>query len=305
MAGYFIVFTKGIQLMIKSMTGYGKAQAERNGVAISVEIKTLNSKFLELSLRLPKAYSEKEMELRNLLSQQLERGKANVSIEMQSVDATESKVEYNQPLFLHYYRQLQALAEAANAAQDDIFRLAIQQPDVSRITTTEFNEEEWKQLKSLVLEAMQACDAFRAREGEALRGKLAGYTEEIQQQLQAIEERDPARTETIKEKLSKKLEEVQQVEKIDQNRLEQELIYYIEKLDISEEKVRLLTHLNYFQENLQSKESNGKKLGFIAQEIGREINTIGSKANDAAIQRYVVSMKEELEKIKEQVLNII
>lgn len=305
MAGDFKLFTKGIQLMIKSMTGYGKAQAERNGVAISVEIKTLNSKFLELNLRLPKAYSEKEMELRNLLSRQLERGKANVSIEMQSVDATESKVEYNKPLFLHYYGQLQALAEAAGAGQDDIFRLAVQQPDVSRTLTTEFDEEEWKQLESLVMEALQACDAFRTREGEALKEQLAGYIREIQQQLQAIEERDPARTETIKEKLSKKLEEVQQVEKIDQNRLEQELIYYIEKLDISEEKVRLLTHLNYFEQNLQSGESNGKKLGFIAQEIGREINTIGSKANDAAIQRYVVSMKEELEKIKEQVLNIM
>lgn len=287
------------------MTGYGKAQAERNGVAISVEIKTLNSKFLELNLRLPKAYSEKEMELRNLLSQQLERGKANVSIDMQSMDATESKVEYNQQLFLHYYRQLQELAEAANASQDDIFRLAIQQPDVSRTISSEFDEEEWKLLESLIQQAAEACDAFRLREGEALKEKLSSYATEIKRQLQAVEERDPVRTEAVKEKLSKKLEELNQVEKLDQNRLEQELIYYIEKLDISEEKVRLLTHLNYFEQNLQSKESNGKKLGFIAQEIGREINTIGSKANDAAIQRFVVGMKEELEKIKEQVLNIM
>lgn len=292
--------------MIKSMTGYGKAQAERNGVAINVEIKTLNSKFLELNLRLPKAYSEKEMELRNLLSKQLERGKANVSIDMQSMDATESKVEFNKPLFLSYYRQLQELAQAAAAPSlDDVFRLAFQQPDVSRTTTTEFDEEEWKLLESLIQEAAEACDAFRLREGEELKEKLASYIAEIKKQLQAVEERDPFRTEAVKEKLSKKLEELQQVEKIDQNRLEQELIYYIEKLDISEEKVRLLTHLNYFEQNLQSKESNGKKLGFIAQEIGREINTIGSKANDAAIQRYVVGMKEELEKVKEQVLNIM
>lgn len=292
--------------MIKSMTGYGKAQAERNGVAINVEIKTLNSKFLELNLRLPKAYSEKEMELRNLLSKQLERGKANVSIDMQSMDATESKVEFNKPLFLSYYRQLQELAQAAGAPSlDDVFRLAIQQPDVSRTTTTEFDEEEWKLLESLIQEASEACDAFRLREGEELKEKLASYIAEIKKQLQAVEERDPFRAEAVKEKLNKKLEELQQVEKIDQNRLEQELIYYIEKLDISEEKVRLLTHLNYFEQNLQSKESNGKKLGFIAQEIGREINTIGSKANDAAIQRYVVGMKEELEKVKEQVLNIM
>lgn len=292
--------------MIKSMTGYGKAQAERNGVTINVEIKTLNSKFLELNLRLPKAYSEKEMELRNLLSQQLERGKANVSIDMQSVDATESKVEFNKPLFLSYYRQLQELAQAAGAPSlDDVFRLAVQQPDVSRTATREFDEEEWKLLESLIQEAAEACDAFRLREGEALKEKLASYISEIKSQLKAVEERDPFRTEAVKEKLNKKLEELQQVEKVDQNRLEQELIYYIEKLDISEEKVRLLTHLNYFEQNLQSKESNGKKLGFIAQEIGREINTIGSKANDAAIQRYVVGMKEELEKVKEQVLNIM
>lgn len=292
--------------MIKSMTGYGKAQAERNGVTINVEIKTLNSKFLELNLRLPKAYSEKEMELRNLLSQQLERGKANVSIDMQSVDATESKVEFNKPLFLLYYRQLQELAQAAGAPSlDDVFRLAVQQPDVSRTATREFDEEEWKLLESLIQEAAEACDAFRLREGEALKEKLASYIAEIKSQLQAVEERDPFRTEAVKEKLTRKLEELQQVEKVDQNRLEQELIYYIEKLDISEEKVRLLTHLNYFEQNLQSKESNGKKLGFIAQEIGREINTIGSKANDAAIQRYVVGMKEELEKVKEQVLNIM
>jgi uncharacterized protein (TIGR00255 family) len=292
--------------MIKSMTGYGKAQAEHNGVIFNVEVKTLNSKFLELNLRLPKAYSEKEMELRNLLTQQLERGKANVSIDMQSIDATESKVEFNKPLFLSYYRQLQELALAAGAPSlDDIFRLAVQQPDVSRTVSGEFNEEEWKQLEELVEKAVQACDAFRLREGEALKGKLAGYAAEIKRQLQAVEERDPIRTEAVKEKLSKKLEELKQVENVDQNRLEQELIYYIEKLDISEEKVRLLTHLNYFEQNLQSKESNGKKLGFIAQEIGREINTIGSKANDAAIQRFVVGMKEELEKIKEQVLNIM
>lgn len=291
--------------MIKSMTGYGKAQAEHNGVTFNVEIKTLNSKFLELNLRLPKAYSEKEMELRNLLTQQLERGKANVSIDMQSIDATESKVEFNKPLFLSYYRQLQVLAEAARAPQDDVFRLAVQQPDVSRTVSGEFNEEEWKQLEGLVQKAVLACDAFRLREGEVLKEKLAGYAAEIKRQLQAVEERDPIRTEAVKEKLSKKLEELQQVENVDQNRLEQELIYYIEKLDISEEKVRLLTHLNYFEQNLQSKGSNGKKLGFIAQEIGREINTIGSKANDAAIQRFVVGMKEELEKIKEQVLNIM
>ena len=291
--------------MVKSMTGYGKAQAERNNTLVTVEIKTLNSKFLELNLRLPRAYSEKEIEIRNLLSQQLERGKVNIGVEVQSSDALEARVEYNKPLFLQYYHQLQELAVAAGAPQDDIFRLALQQPEVSKSVSSEFDEEEWLFISGLVEEAAQQCEAFRKREGEALQERLIGYAQVIKQQLTAIEEQDPFRIEGIKERLSKKLEEVKQVEKIDQNRLEQELIYFIEKLDISEEKVRLLTHLNYFEQVLVSQESNGKKLGFIAQEIGREINTIGSKANDATIQRNVVVMKEELEKIKEQVLNLV
>ena len=288
------------------MTGYGKAQAERNNTIVTVEVKTLNSKFLEVNLRLPKAFSEKEIEIRNLLSQQLERGKASVAIEVQSADATESKIEYNKPLFLSYYRQLQDLAVAAGAPSfDDLFRIVMQQPDVAKVVNNDLSEDEWDLVSGLIEEAVQACDAFREREGAALQEKLSAYIDEIKRQLTAVEQRDPARAENVRDRLNKKLEDLQQVDKVDQNRLEQELIYYIEKLDISEEKVRLLTHLNYFEQVLQSPESNGKKLGFIAQEIGREINTIGSKANDAEIQRYVVNMKEELEKIKEQVLNII
>ena len=288
------------------MTGYGKAQAERNNTIVTVEVKTLNSKFLEVNLRLPKAFSEKEIEIRNQLSQQLERGKASVAIEVQSADATESKIEYNKPLFLSYYRQLKDLAVAAGAPSfDDLFRIAMQQPDVAKVVSNELSEDEWDLVSGLIEEATRACDAFRQREGAALQEKLSSYIGEIKRQLEAVEQRDPARAENVRERLNKKLEDLQQIDKIDQNRLEQELIYYIEKLDINEEKVRLLTHLSYFEQVLQSPESNGKKLGFIAQEIGREINTIGSKANDAETQRYVVNMKEELEKIKEQVLNII
>lgn len=291
--------------MIKSMTGYGKAQAEYNNTIVSVEIKALNSKFLELNLRLPRAYAEKEIEIRNLLTQQLERGKVNVSVDIQSNDGTEAKVEYNKPLFLQYYRQLQELAVAAGApSYDDIFRLALQQPEVTKSVGTELSEQEWQLVSGLIQEAANGCDAFRKREGAVLQERLLSYVAEIKRLLAAVEVQDPVRTETIKEKLSKKLEDLQNVEKVDQNRLEQELIYYIEKLDISEEKVRLLTHLNYLEQNLKG-ESNGKKLGFISQEVGREINTIGSKANDATIQRHVVGMKEELEKIKEQVLNIL
>ena len=287
------------------MTGYGKAQAERNNAVVTVEIKTLNSKFLELNLRLPKIYSEKEIEIRNLLTQHLERGKANINVEIQSNEITEAKVEYNKPLFLVYYRQLQELAKAAGAPEDDIFRLALQQPEVSKTLTSELNEDEWRFVEELISEAARQCNHFRLREGEALKEKLLEYVEEIRNRLRAVEEQDPLRMEGIKERMSKKLEELSSSDKVDQNRLEQELIYYIEKLDINEEKVRLLTHLDYFVQALKASESNGKKLGFIAQEIGREINTIGSKANDANIQRHVVVMKEELEKIKEQVLNIL
>jgi uncharacterized protein (TIGR00255 family) len=208
-------------------------------------------------------------------------------------------------LFVQYYRQLQELAREVEAPEDDIFRLALQQPDVSRSVAAELDEEEWHFVEKIIQEAIAECDAFRQREGETLKEKLLSYVEEIRALLKAVEQQDPFRTEAVKEKLAKKLEELQLSEKIDQNRLEQELIYYIEKLDISEEKVRLLTHLNYLEQNLRSAQSNGKKLGFIAQEIGREINTIGSKANDASIQKFVVGMKEELEKIKEQVLNIL
>lgn len=291
--------------MIKSMTGYGKAQAERNNAVVTVEIKTLNSKFLELNLRLPKVYSEKEIEIRNLLSQHLERGKASINLEVQSNEVAEAKVEYNKALFLLYYQQLQELAREAGAPENDIFKLALQQPEVSKTLSTELSEEEWKFVEELIAEAARHCDAFRLREGEALKEKLLEYTAEIKARLRAVEEQDPLRLEGIKERMNKKLEELIQTDKIDQNRLEQELIYYIEKLDINEEKVRLLTHLNYFEQALKAPESNGKKLGFISQEIGREINTIGSKANDAHIQRHVVVMKEELEKIKEQVLNIL
>lgn len=287
------------------MTGYGKAQAERNNTVVTIEIKTLNSKFMEMNLRLPKAYSEKEMEIRNLLTQQLERGKANVSVEVQSNETAEAKVEFNRPLFLQYFKQLQDLAREAGAPEHDVFRLALQQPEVTKTISTELNEEEWKFVEDLFIEASRQCNSFRLREGEALKEKLLEYIAEIKNRLQEVEAQDAGRAEGIKERLNKKLEELVQSGKVDQNRLEQELVYYIEKLDINEEKVRLRTHLDYFIQALEAPESNGKKLGFIAQELGREINTIGSKANDANIQRHVVVMKEELEKIKEQVLNLL
>ncbi|EMR04551.1 YicC/YloC family endoribonuclease [Cesiribacter andamanensis] len=291
--------------MLKSMTGYGKAQAEINNVLITAEVKTLNSKYLELNLRLPKAYSDAEMEVRNLLSHLLVRGKANVVVEVQHLGQSSTHVDYNKELFAYYYSTLQQLADSVGASHDDLFRLALQQPEVAGSPVTEVGEEEWQLMHETIRMAVKQCDVFRAREGDALRMKLHGYASEISRLLQEVEKKDGERIASIRERLEKKMEELMSLEKLDRNRLEQEMFFYIEKLDISEEKVRLRTHLNYFEQTLKSADSNGKKLGFLGQEIGREINTIGSKANDATVQLLVVQMKEELEKIKEQSLNIL
>lgn len=287
------------------MTGYGKAQAEKNNVLITAEVKTLNSKYLELNLRLPKAYTDYEMEVRHQLNHLLVRGKANVVVEVQYIGIANTHVDYNKALFLHYYQTLQQLADSVGAPQNDLFRLALQQPEVMNAPVVEVGEDEWKLMEETIRMAVKQCDAFRIREGESLRQKLHGYAIEIGRLLSEVERLDAGRMDNIRERLDKKMGELMSLEKLDKNRLEQEMFFYIEKLEISEEKVRLRTHLSYFEQTLNSPESNGKKLGFLSQEIGREINTIGSKANDAEIQLLVVQMKEELEKIKEQSLNIL
>lgn len=287
------------------MTGYGKAQAEKNNVLITAEVKTLNSKYLELNLRLPKAYTDYEMEVRHQLSHLLVRGKANVVVEVQYIGIASTHVDYNKELFLHYYKTLQDLAKSVGAPENDLFRLALQQPEVMNAPVSEVGEDEWKLMEETIRMAVKQCDAFRTREGEALRYKLHGYAAEIGRLLTEVERLDSGRMENIRERLEKKIDELMSLDKMDKNRLEQEMFFYIEKLEISEERVRLRTHLNYFEQTLNAADSNGKKLGFLSQEIGREINTIGSKANDAEIQLLVVQMKEELEKIKEQSLNIL
>ncbi len=287
------------------MTGYGKAQAEKNNVLITVEVKTLNSKYLELNLRLPKAYTDYEMEVRHQLNHLLVRGKANVTVEVQYLGISSTQINYNKELFRHYYQTLQQLAREVGAPENDIFRLALQQPEVVSTPVVELEEEEWKLMEETIRMAAKQCDAFRIREGEALRMKLHGYAVEIGRLLSEIEKLDSGRIDNIRERLEKRVEELMSLDKMDKNRLEQEMFFYIEKLEISEEKVRLRTHLSYFEQTLQAPDSNGKKLGFLSQEIGREINTIGSKANDAEIQLRVIQMKEELEKIKEQSLNIL
>ena len=293
--------------MIKSMTGYGYAVAESETATFVVEVKTLNSKFLEVGLRLPRDYSDKEIEVRNLIGNHLERGKVNVSVERQTKGGGRPKTFVNRPVFEAYYNELNAAAEAVGASKDELFKLALQMPDATSSEHIEQPAEsaadEWVILQQVLTDALEQCSGFRADEGRGLSVKLFEYINRIGYLLERVAEADPQRIEATRKKMHERLAEIAQGEHLDENRFEQEMIYYIERLDISEEKVRLKSHLDYFSEALET--GNGKKLGFIAQEIGREINTIGSKVSEATIQRMVVEMKEELEKIKEQSLNVL
>lgn len=292
--------------MIKSMTGYGQARYEDDDCAISAEVKTLNSKFLDVGVRIPRSFNDKEILVRNLVSEKLERGKVSLIFEYSSKNDIASKVNINAKLFNAYYENLKALSESVDSKSEDLFKMAVQFPEVIRTVDDDTNREnEWKLIFPVIVKALENCNEFREKEGAVLSDNLKTYIQSIKDNLEKVIELDPHRVERIRKRLDMNLKEFAMREELDVNRLEQELIYYIEKLDISEEKVRLTSHLDYFSEILNGKKSMGKKLNFISQEIGREINTIGSKSNDAAMQKLVVSMKEELEKIKEQVLNIL
>ena len=288
------------------MTGFGQTQHDDGMLQISVEVKSLNSKFLDLGLRLPKAFSEKELEVRNMISEKLERGKISVSIEYQRYGQQEVKQTYNEALFVAYYTQLKKLSDKVMGQYDNLFELALNSPEVIQNKQESDNaDEHWEKVKGLITEALVKCDDFRKSEGKSLEAKLAEYCNTISENLKKVEVLDPKRVEKIRERLKGNVISFLGEEGYDTNRLEQEIIFYIEKLDIHEERVRLKTHLDYFVQILKEPQSNGKKLAFISQEIGREINTIGSKANDAEIQKFVVAMKEELEKIKEQLNNVL
>ncbi len=288
------------------MTGFGQAVSGSGEGTLSVEVKSLNSKFFDLSLRLPKKYSEKELELRNLMAEKLERGKVSLSIDFQSGLKQEIRQQYNEALFDSYFQELKKLADKVNAGYESLFQLALNSPDVVQSNgKEELDPVEWTQVLTLLTEAISKCEHFRAEEGKSLEVKLKSYLETIRLELLAVEKIDPTRIEKIRSRIKGNITEFFGNEGFDANRLEQEIIFYIEKLDIHEERVRLKTHLDYFLKVMNEKQSNGKKLGFIAQEIGREINTIGSKANDAEMQKHVVTMKEELEKIKEQLNNVL
>lgn len=289
------------------MTGFGLSAYSDESAVVTVEVKSLNSKFQDFSLRLPKILNDMELEWRNLLGEKLERGKVSFTVEYSKPGKADIKQSYNKELFIAYYNELKKLADVVIApSYDQIFQMALNSPDViQNIGREEIAPAEKEKIKKAVLDAIDKCNQFRLDEGKTLGEKITSNVRTIMDRLVAVEKLDPARVEKIRTKLKNGVSEFLIAENIDNNRLEQEIIFYIEKLDINEERVRLKSHLDYFLNVMNSKESNGKKLGFISQEIGREINTIGSKANDAEIQKLVVDMKEELEKIKEQLNNVL
>ncbi|WP_183881704.1 YicC/YloC family endoribonuclease [Pedobacter cryoconitis] len=287
------------------MTGYGLASTDQENTKFSVEIKSLNSKFLELNLKLPRAYADKELLLRNICSKDIERGKVNVSINIERSEENLKGATINAALLSKYYKQLEAINIDLGANSGNLLQAVLNFPDVISYTEEVVNEGEWDILQQTFNTALANFNQFRETEGAVLKQDLELRITNILGFFAQIEVLAPLRIPHIRAKLNQLLEEVSGKVNVDQNRLEQELIYYIDKLDITEEKIRLKSHCDYFTETLKSKDANGKKLGFISQEIGREINTMGAKANDAQIQQLVVGMKEELEKIKEQLLNVI
>ncbi len=292
--------------MILSMTGYGKAVVAYKEKKINVEVKSLNSKSLDLSARIAPLYREKEMEIRRLLAQKLERGKVDFSLWVEK-ESTVDATPINAALVENYYKQIKAISASTGIPEpEDWFTTLLRLPDVTTKTEVEvLDEEEWEAAQKAINEAIEKLTEFRKQEGAALQKKFTEKIDNIANLLKSIESFEKSRVPKIREKIIDGLKQIPEVD-YDKNRLEQELIYYIEKLDINEEKQRLTNHLKYFQETMkESSHGIGKKLGFIAQEMGREINTTGSKSNQAEMQNIVVKMKDELEQIKEQVLNAL
>ena len=293
--------------MLQSMTGYGSARLDTDQYSINVEIRSLNSKGMDLTVRLPRFLSEREYEIRTMLTKALVRGKVSICVDYTKNKAQRAKSNINKDLLKAYCEELNAAADMVGGSKTDLFRLALHMPDVLQQDQgeDESGEADWETVQPLVQQAIESINSFRADEGKALTAEIMSYIDRIRILLAEVEKQDPVRMEHIRNRIKNHITQVSTSDHYDQNRYEQEMIYYMEKLDIAEEKVRLINHLHYFTETVYLPEPTGKKLGFISQEIGREINTIGSKANDAAIQHHVVEMKEELEKIKEQINNIL
>ncbi len=286
--------------MIKSMTGFGKSQASYKNKNITIEIKSLNSKQIDFGIRIPSKYRSLDIDIRNKISSYLERGKIECIIYEENI---KSNLAVNKENFISYYRELEELADSVNANKDDLFRLALQNSE-NNSTIESLEEEEEDFLRGLLVQCLNNINSFRETEGLAIEKDLRLRISNISKGLKLVDNFEYKRIDIIKEKIKQRLEDIN-LGNYDENRLEQELIYWLEKIDITEEKIRLAQHLEYFIQTLELPKSQGKKLGFIAQEIGREINTLGSKANDINLQKIVVDMKDELEKIKEQVLNVL
>ena len=285
--------------MIYSMTGYGKSVIQLPTKKISIEIKSLNSKNLDLNTRMPSFYREKELNLRKLIADKLERGKIDFSIFVE-ITGEETSTQINKPVVKEYLKQLR---EIVDGDETELLKMAVRFPDALSTERQDMDENEWATILKEIHEALNHISEYRLDEGKVLEADFKKRIVTIESLLEQVITIDPERIEAVRERLRKGVEELK--EKVDENRFEQELVYYIEKYDITEEKVRLKNHLEYFMTSLNSKDSNGKKLGFIGQELGREINTIGSKSNYAPMQKLVVQMKDELEKIKEQLLNVL
>lgn len=286
--------------MIQSMTGFGKSSLQLPTKKITVEIKSLNSKGLDLNVRMPSVYREMELSLRNQISQQLERGKIDFSLYIE-VTGEETSTKVNAPIVRAYIAQMRDILPEADATE--LMKMAVRMPDALKTERDEIDENEWAEIQKVITEALVNINQFRKDEGESLENEFQSRIANIRQLMNDAVSYDAERVETVKGRLRTALEELQA--NVDENRFEQELIFYLEKYDITEEKVRLGNHLDYFLETLNGKEANGRKLGFITQEMGREINTMGSKSNHSEMQKLVVMMKDELEKIKEQVLNVL
>lgn len=293
------LFLIQITRMIYSMTGFGKAVAQIDNKKISIELKSLNSKNIDLNARMSSQYREKELILRNRIAKSLVRGKVDFSLYTEVANEA-SNSTINTPIVKDYMEQLKQIS---SVSENELLQIAMRLPDTLKTEREEINETEFKVIENLLEEAIENILDYRANEGAVLEKDFLLRIENISTLLEKVIAIDPERIAGVKVRLQKGIADIK--EKVDENRFEQELVYYIEKFDITEEKVRLSNHLSYFTENLASAESNGKKLGFIAQEIGREINTIGSKSNYAPMQKLVVEMKDELEKIKEQLLNVL
>ena len=285
--------------MIQSMTGYGKNVVQLPTKKITVEIKSLNSKNLDINARVPSSYREKELEIRNKLATALTRGKVDFSLYIESTgEATNTKL--NEAVVNEYISQLRSVVDGDTT---ELLKMAVRMPDALKVEREEIDASEFAEILTAVEVALAEINTYRSDEGAVLKNDFLSRIDTIEKLLKSVIEIDSQRIDNVRERLRTAVSDLQ--EKVDENRFEQELIYYLEKYDITEEKVRLQNHLDYFRESINSDDSNGKKLGFISQEIGREINTIGSKSNFAPMQQLVVQMKDELEKIKEQALNVL